>query len=215
MLRTLPKAILLTVVCASAPLFVLSLSQVRAQEAPDTPDDIGSREPDPDPDTSSGSVDDLRQEYERLREQLFTSRARSAAVGSALYNSQLQVFLSYRSGRFHNVRRATIRLDGANIYDDKNGKVSQNSAPRFQNFIAPGRHNLTVRIETQAKDDGRFVTTTESTFFFDAPQKKQLIITVRAQDGGNAAYAWKKKSKGTYRIHLDVDMVAKAIGPAK
>src|SRR5205814_1074169 len=59
-------------------------------------------------------VDALRQQYEKIREKLFTSRATSAAVGDALYSARLEIHLRYGSGRFFGLKRVTIRLDGAN-----------------------------------------------------------------------------------------------------
>src|SRR5262245_24387348 len=62
-------------------------------------------------------VDALRQEYLKLRDELFASRARAAAVASALYSTKITIKLAYTTGRFYNIRRATVRLDGANVFD--------------------------------------------------------------------------------------------------
>ena len=51
-------------------------------------------------------VDALRQQYLKLRDQLFRSRARAAAVASALYSTKLSVNLNYTTGRFYSVTRA-------------------------------------------------------------------------------------------------------------
>ena len=57
-------------------------------------------------------IESLRAEYLQLRDRLFRSRARAAAVASELYSTRLTVNLDY-SAHFYRVRRATIRLDGA------------------------------------------------------------------------------------------------------
>src|SRR5688572_22187849 len=43
----------------------------------------------------AGDLDALRKEYETLRESLFTSRARAAAVGDAVYSAKVQVQLRH------------------------------------------------------------------------------------------------------------------------
>jgi hypothetical protein len=157
----------------------------------------------------AGDLAALRKEYEALRESLFTSRSRAAAVGDALYSAKLQVLLRFAAGRFHTIRRATIRLDGANVYDDTTGAVVGDEAPRFEGFVAPGTHVVTIRLEAQAKDDDRFVTTTEESFTIDAPTSRLVIVRARASDEGDMAFAWRKKQRGSYKLRLDVDVEAR------
>ena len=95
------------------------------------------------------------------------------------------------------------------VFADTAAAFAEGDAPRFEGFVAPGRHVVSIRLEAQAKDDDRFVTTTEDTFTVDAPQKKLLILKASAEDGGDIAYAWKKKQKGSYKLRLDVSAQAK------
>src|SRR5437868_6518951 len=98
----------------------------------------------------AASIDDLRKEYQAIRENLFRSRARAAAVGDALYSSKLQIYLRFDAARFYQVKRATIRLDGANLFDDTAGGIATDDAPRFEGFVAPGKHVIAIRVEAQA-----------------------------------------------------------------
>ncbi|HTJ40731.1 MAG TPA: hypothetical protein VL463_01505 [Kofleriaceae bacterium] len=159
-------------------------------------------------------VDALRQEYLKLRDELFASRARAAAVASAMYSTKITLKLTYTTGRFYNVRRATVRLDGANVYDDTDGKIADDDAVRFEGYVAPGRHLVTVRIEAAGKDDDRFTTTTETTAVVVAAGAKDLVVAAKASDGGDLPYAWKSKEAGTYdlRIGIDVRSVARPGG---
>ena len=174
----------------------------------------GSEATSPSPDepaaSAPGDLDALRKEYEAIRESLFTSRARAAAVGDAVYSARIQVQLRYAAGRFQTIRRATVRLDGANVYDDTTGAVTTDEAPRFEGFVAPGTHVVTIRLEAQAKDDDRFVTTTEDSFTVDAVAGRLVVVKGRADDGGDMAFAWKKKQKGSYKLRLDVNVETKA-----
>jgi len=149
-------------------------------------------------------VDALRQEYLSLRDQLFRSRARAAAVASSLYSSKLRILLDYGSGRFYTVTRATVRLDGANVYDDAQGAIASDRAPRWHGFVAPGRHQITVRIEATGKDDRRFSTSLESSFTVQAPAGKDLLVKCVAVDDGDIAYQWQRSEQGNYRLRLDV-----------
>ncbi len=151
-------------------------------------------------------VDALRQEYLQLRDELFESRARAATIASALYSTRVQVKLGFGSSRFWGVGRAVIRLDGASVFDDTAGVVGTDDAIRFDGWIAPGRHLVTLRLETVGKDDDRFTTATESTFVVQAVAGKDLTIDARTSDGGDIAYAWKRSERGTYRIGIDVDV---------
>jgi hypothetical protein len=99
-----------------------------------------------------------------------------------------------------------VRLDGANVFDNTEGVIGQDSAVRFEGYLAPGRHQVTIRIEATGKDDDRFTTATETTMAVIAPAGRDLVINARAADGGDIAYSWQRKTKGTYRLRLDVDV---------
>jgi ribosomal protein L29 len=163
------------------------------------------------PASSAGdkTIADLRKEYEALREELFASRSKAAAVGGAVFSSRLRVHLRYLAGRFYDVRRATIRVDGVNVYDDTAGAIAGDDAPRFEGFVAPGRHLVTIRLEAHAKDDDRFLYTVEDSFTVDVPQKQTLILHGRAEDAGDIAHSWKRNAKGSYKLRLDVSAEAK------
>jgi len=169
--------------------------------------DVGA--PAPTSDTSAGpDLEALRKKYLELRDQLFRSRARAAAVAGALYSSKISVRLEYATGRYYSVDRATVRLDGANVFDDTTGSIANDQAPRFEGFIAPGRHMLSVRIEATGKDDDRFKSATESSFVVEAPAGHDLIVVASARDAGDIPYKWKKKQRGSYKLHVDIDVRA-------
>jgi hypothetical protein len=158
--------------------------------------------------TDGADLEALRKQYLELRDRLFRSRARAAAVASALYSSKLRVQLDYASARYYAVGRATIRLDGSNIFDDSEGAIAADKATRFEGFVAPGRHQLSIRIEATGKDDGRFTSTTEHTFVIDAPAGHDLIVKATARDDGDIPYQWQRKQRGSYKLRLDVNVEA-------
>lgn len=163
----------------------------------------------PAPDPAERAAEDLqalRAEYFKLRDRLFQSRARSSAVSSALYSTRLSIKLNYQSGRYYTITRTTIGLDGTNIYDDSEGSIASDKATRFEGFIAPGRHQISIRIEATGKDDDRFSSVLDNSFIVQAVKDKDLMVKARAEDGGNIAYKWSKKESGSYRLRLDVSV---------
>lgn len=191
-----------------------------AGDAPKT-GDAAAAEPeadgDGDGDDAVGDVDALRQEYLKLRDELFASRARAATVASSLYSTKITVRLAYTSGRFYGVEKATIRLDGAKVYEDIEGAIAVDDAVRFEGWIAPGRHLVSIRVEAIGKDDDRFTSATEATFVVQATAGKDLIVAARAKDGGDIPYEWKRGEAGTYRLSIDADVkaVARPDAPAR
>lgn len=158
------------------------------------------------PEAGEPDVDALRQEYLKLRDELYQSRARAAAVASALYSTKVTIKLAYTSGRFYTVSRATVRLDGASVYDDTEGAIAGDDAVRFEGWIAPGRHLVTIRVEAAGKDDERFTSATEASFVVQAVGGKDLVIVARAKDGGDIPYEWKRGEHGSYQLSVAADI---------
>lgn len=179
-----------------------SASLVRADEPAPVPP-ANATPPPPAP-----KVDELQAQYEKIREGLFTARARAAAVSAAMYNSKLQIYLRFGTPRFFHISRASIRLDGAPVFDDTNGTIGADDLVRFDGFVAPGKHLVNVRVDTEAKDDTSFASQTESTFTIDVPQHKVVVLRAQAEDGGDMGSTWTKKGKGGYRLHLDAELQA-------
>jgi hypothetical protein len=149
-------------------------------------------------------VDSLRQEYLSLRDELFKSRARANAVASQLYSTRIQVKLTYTTARYYNPAKASIRLDGASVYEDASGAIGGDDGVRFDGYIAPGRHLITFHVEATGKDDETFTSITESQIVVKAVAGKDLLVAAKARDSGDIAYAWKRGEKGSYGLGIDV-----------
>lgn len=215
---------------AGSLFLLLALVAPAIAQTPPPPPPTGDPQPPPPPpaggddelgaDPGGGDGDDvdaLRLEYLKLRDELFQSRARAAAVASSLYSSKVTIKLAYTAGRFYAVDRASIRLDGASVYDDAEGKITEDDATRFEGWIAPGRHVVAIRVEATGKDDQRFTSASEASFVVEAVAGKDLVITARAKDGGDIPYAWSRGEHGSYQllISADVKAVARADGGKK
>lgn len=155
-------------------------------------------------------VDTLRQEYLALRDELFKSRARASTVASQLYSTRVQIKLTYTTGRFYTPAKATIRLDGASVYDNASGAIATDDGVRFDGYIAPGRHLITFRVEATGKDDDSFTSVTESQIVVKAVAGKDLLVAAKAKDSGDIAFEWKKSEGGTYGLGIDVSVKTQA-----
>ncbi len=151
-------------------------------------------------------VDTLRQEYLSLRDELFKSRARANTVASQLYSTRVQIKLTYTTARFYNPAKSSIRLDGANVYEDASGAIAGDDGVRFDGYVAPGRHLVTFRVEATGKDDDTFASTTETQIVVKAVAGKDLIVTAKAKDGGDISYEWKRNERGSYGLGIDVSV---------
>ncbi|HWO19266.1 MAG TPA: hypothetical protein VNO30_10835 [Kofleriaceae bacterium] len=160
-------------------------------------------------------VDALRQEYLSLRDEVFRSRARANAVASQLYSTRMQIKLTYTSGRYYSPLKSQIRLDGAVVYEDTKGSIAGDDGIRFDGYVAPGRHLITFRVEAVGKDDDSFASTSESQITVKAVADKDLIVAAKAKDGGDIAYEWKKKEKGSYGLAFDVAVKTQPRAPGE
>jgi hypothetical protein len=151
-------------------------------------------------------VDSLRQEYLSLRDELFKSRARANAVASQLYSTRIQIKLTYTTGRYYNPAKSSIRLDGANVYEDTTGAIAGDDGVRFDGYVAPGRHLITFHVEATGKDDDTFTSTTEDQIVVKAVAGKDLLVAAKAKDSGDIAYEWKRTEKGSYGLGIDVSV---------
>src|SRR5215470_5625241 len=178
--------------------------------------DAAVKPDDADKPTADGQdVDALRQEYLSLRDELFKSRARANAVASQLYSTRIQVKLTYTTARYYNPAKASIRLDGASVYEDATGAIAGDDGVRFDGYVAPGRHLITFHVEATGKDDDSFTSTTESQIVVKAVAGKDLLVAARARDSGDIAYEWKRSEHGSYGLGIDVSVkTAKAVETA-
>jgi hypothetical protein len=149
-------------------------------------------------------VDALRQEYLSLRDELFKSRARANAVASQLYSTRITIRFTWTSARYYGVNKASIRLDGATVYEDTGGAIANDDGVRFDGYVAPGRHLVTFHVDATGKDDETFTSSTESQIVVKAVAGKDLVVAAKGRDSGDIAYQWKRSEHGSYGLGIDV-----------
>ncbi len=177
-----------------------------AAPTPPPSDKPAAEKPVDKPAANQPDVDTLRREYLSLRDELFKSRARASTVASQLYSTRIQIKLTYTTARFYNPAKASIRLDGATVYDNTTGAIGGDDGVRFDGYIAPGRHLVTFRVEATGKDDETFSSTTETQIVVKAVAGKDLVVAAKAKDAGDIAYEWKRTERGSYGLGIDVSV---------
>lgn len=191
-------------------------SQPAPQPQPQPQPGTGTAEP---PEGDKGNqkeadVDALRQEYLTLRDELFKSRARANAVAGQLYSTRMTIKFTWGSARYYGVSKASIRLDGATVYENATGAIATDDGVRFDGYVAPGRHLITFHVEAIGKDDDSFTSATETRVVVKAVGNKDLVIAAKGHDNGDIAYAWKRGEKGSYELGIDVAVKTVASGSA-
>jgi hypothetical protein len=151
-------------------------------------------------------VDSLRQEYLSLRDELFKSRARANAVASQLYSTRITIKFTWATARYYGVSKASVRLDGATVYEDAGGAIAGDDGVRFDGYVAPGRHLITFHVEASGKDDASFTSSTESQVVVKAVAQKDLVVAAKGHDNGDIAYEWKRSEHGSYGLGIDVSV---------
>jgi hypothetical protein len=160
-------------------------------------------------------VDALRQEYLSLRDELFKSRARANAVASQLYSTRITIKFTWTSARYYGVNKASVRLDGATVFEDAGGAIANDDGVRFDGYVAPGRHLVTFHVDATGKDDDSFTSSTESQIVVKAVAGKDLVVAAKGKDSGDIAYQWKRSEHGSYGLGIDVAVKSVAQVKAK
>ncbi len=142
----------------------------------------------------------------------FDCGAACAAVASQLYSTRMTIKLTWGSERHYGVSKASIRVDGATVWEDSTGAIAKDDGIRFNGYVAPGRHLVTFHVEATGKDDDSFTSATESQVVVKAVGNKDLVIVAKGRDNGDIAYEWKRSEKGSYGLGIDVGVKTVAGG---
>ena len=134
-------------------------------------------------------LDKLRADYDRLREELFRSRARAQLVAEATYPSRLSATLRWKGGADQLIRHAQIRLDGGEVWDSGDKPVTDDLISVAERAIKPGPHALTVRLEIhpgkKTKDAEKLGYVSEHTFAVVVPDKTKTRVSITADEDGD------------------------------
>jgi hypothetical protein len=132
----------------------------------------------------------LRADYDRLREQLYRSRARAELAREGLYASKLGANLRWKGAPDFLLRRAEIRLDGNTVWDSGEKPMVDEQVQVAERPIKPGIHALTVRLEVRpgkksSKETQDLGYASEQTFVIDVPDGKRTNVELVADDDGD------------------------------
>ena len=164
----------------------------RGGDAPLPPSEGGEKKPAPAPAAPAAAAVDLeklRADFERLREELFRARARAQIVAEATYPARLSATLRWKGGADQLIRRAQIRLDGAEVWDSGGKPVTDELISVAERAVKPGPHALTVRLEVRPgkkhKDAETLGYVSEHTFAVIARDKVKTRVSITADEDGD------------------------------
>lgn len=132
----------------------------------------------------------LRAEYDRLRDELFRSRARAELVEEGIYASKLAATLRWKGAPDFILRRAEIRLDGNSIWDSGEKPLVDELIKVSERPTKPGPHTLTVRIEVRPgkkgeKEHADLGYESEQTFVVNVPEDLRTNVKITGDDDGD------------------------------
>jgi len=155
-------------------------------------DDDNAKPPPPAPPATPATIDvaRLRAEYDKLRDALFRSRARSMLVEEGVYASKLGAKIHWNGAPDFIMRRAEVLLDGNSIWDSGEKPLVDEMISVSERPIKPGTHSVTIRLEirpgkkTQKENEGLGYEL-EHSFVINVPDGKRTTIDISADDDGD------------------------------
>ena len=143
--------------------------------------------------TASAGAPDLerlRADYDRLRDELFRARSRAQIVEEGLWTSRLSATFRWKGSPSYLVHHASVRLDGADIWDSGDKPVTDDLVTVAERPVKPGPHALTLRIDIRpgkkSKDSDKLGYVSEHTFAIIVPEGKRTLVAIKGDEDGDA-----------------------------
>jgi len=146
--------------------------------------------------------------YEDLMSEVAALRARVAVVSNKIWTSKLGVTLRL-SGSHARIAKATLSLDGAQVWAAPKGFTAEDDKPIFDGGVAPGLHSLTLEVERRDDRDETFRTIDRTTVTITVPQGKKLEVEARLEDDSNMGGDFPSDSSGKYDLRIKMKAKAK------
>jgi hypothetical protein len=159
----------------------LAANEGPAGEAKDAPTAAAGASPD---------LERLRADYDRLRDELFRARSRAQIVEEGLWSSRLSATFRWKGGPSYLVHHASVRLDGADVWDSGDKPVTDDLVTVAERPVKPGPHALTLRIDIRpgkkSKDSDKLGYVSEHTFAIIVPDGKRTRVDIKGDEDGDA-----------------------------
>jgi hypothetical protein len=140
--------------------------------------------------TANPDLERLRADYDHLRDELFRARARAQIVEEGLWTSRLSATFRWKGGPSYLVHHASVRLDGADIWDSGDKPVTDDLVTVAERPVKPGPHALTLRIDIRpgkkSKDSDKLGYVSEHTFAIIVPDGKRTRVAIKGDEDGDA-----------------------------
>ena len=146
--------------------------------------------------------------YEDLMAEMAALRARVGVVSNKIWTSKLGVKIRL-SGSHAKIARATLSIDGAQVWSAPKGFSAEDDTSIFDGGVAPGLHSLTLEIERRDDRDETFRTIDRTTVTITVPQGKKLEVEARLEDDSNMGGDFPSDLSGKYDLRLKMKAKAK------
>jgi hypothetical protein len=173
--------------------------------APAAPPPPPAREEAPPPSGRNLDLDQLSNEYNQLRDELFRSRAKARLIGDALFKTKVNATLQYKAARAWPLKKVTLRIDEQPVFS-ADAPSPNDPIKLYDGFAAPGRHTLTVRVECGAVGEDRVGYGAEGTFVIDVPEHKETRVVFVVDESGDGPQKLAKKREGTFDVRVRADI---------
>jgi hypothetical protein len=152
-------------------------------------------------------LETLNREYNALRDDLFRSRAKAHLLGDALFKTKIVATFQYKAQRAWPIKKVTLKIDDQPVFT-ADSPSTQDPLKLYDGFAAPGKHSLTVRVESGATGEDRVAYGAEGTFVVDVAENKQSNINFVVDETGDGPTKLAKKREGTFDVRVRADIEA-------
>jgi len=178
-----------------------------ATPSPPPPPPPAAPPPREEPPPPRGSVDleQLSNEYNQLRDELFRSRAKARLLGDALFKTRINATFQYKAQRAWPIKKVTLRIDDQPVFTADAPSVND-PLKLYDGFAAPGKHTLALRVECGAVGEDRVGYATEGVFAIDVPERKETRVLLVVDESGDGPQKLAKKREGTFDVRVRAEL---------
>lgn len=131
------------------------------------------------------ALDKLRQDVDRIKDQLVRSRARAKTLDRMVHGTAVALHAQYDADRHFVLRELEITLDGARLFELGSAGLPDVLKEVTRTAASPGLHTLTVRLNLRARGNDRLGYRSEQSFAVEVPEGKPIRIEVAIDEDGS------------------------------
>lgn len=128
-------------------------------------------------------------------------RSRVAALTTALYASQLRVFVA-AEGDDSRIEQLVVTLDDGVVFTAKDTFVAEETRQIYEHAVAPGQHVLGIEVERHDARAESFRTWQSSRFSIQVPENERLEVDLVLEDDSDMGEEFPDDRDGEYDLRV-------------